>query len=188
MSSSSNWFKSIFGPSDALNKSIADQLGAQQSVGGGIGGQLLGTGHYFTSTLTVPDLTAEEKEELKKLLEEHELEQKYKKLEEFKKLPAEMRQFYINVMTINTAVKQVNNVTVEKSSRLMDLEARNSIFGIHRNYITNGTSFMPQYEPVKYDVKALIAEIEDLSLEELFKAHTEACMEEALVGTEDEKV
>lgn len=159
------------------------------------------TGWSTTTGVSIEQLTPEELEELKDLLEEHELNIKYRKLEEYKKLPPEVRELYINTILMHNSINKINTIdsnSVEKNSRLKELETKHSFFQNQLNYITNGAAFQQsinQWGQVKLSSPygPLVGElsphvIDGLTMEEIIKAHTEACLEETVLRNEDEKV
>lgn len=127
-------------------------------------------------------LTEDEKKEHAQLQAEWENERKNAKLNEFKKLPTELRQFVINAFTWSDHVKKINETTVPKSARLEELTTKDNTGRLHTqgSWTTHTTAgFM--------NIFANLPLPDGVKLEELANAHSEQCIEEEILNGEEKE-
>lgn len=121
-------------------------------------------------------LTADEYEELRELDREYEITKKKSKLEFFKTINSELRQFIINSFEAETTLNDMNNHSVNRSPRHVELEMR------------QGPTLKTYYNQSNYHNTASygltgkwLSLPEGITLEELKIAHVEASLEEEML-------
>lgn len=120
-------------------------------------------------------LSKEEREELNALKEYREEELKSKKIAEFKKLPAELRQFITNALTWKKESDRIGQLNLNKLAREIELETK-EVSGGNLSW-ANGTITMASsfYDPTTPD---------GLSFEDIEQAHIDATLEEQVLNNE----
>lgn len=124
------------------------------------------------------DLTIEEEKELNELEDLHKFDSKRLKLNYFKSLPKEFRQQMVNVLLWDDLTKEINEISADKPSRLIELRVKkdgNSPYYI-RNHIINGNSWWLSGH-IKISESILP---EGITKEELLQAHLDASLEEEI--------
>lgn len=128
------------------------------------------TWHQTTNGTIGKKLTPEEEKELKVLEEDYNARLKEVKLEKFRSLPKEFRQTIITMLSWSQVVEEIDDISIPMSDRHIELApAKMSMGALHRLANSfrlgyNGNKNLP----------------DDITLTDLAKAHTDACMEEAL--------
>ncbi len=137
---------------------------------------------WTTTSIHVGDpLTKEEQVELDELRTQHVLDIRLAKIAGFKKLPAELRQFVVNMLTWNEEVDRLEAVSADKSQRQIELEQKESNNGfltiqngtawLGNNAVTNATIRIPDDFRVP----------DGLTVDELKQAHMESTLEEQML-------
>lgn len=163
-------------------------LGGMTGASGGTSGYFLPSGLGSSGQVTISTgttswlhnlwpqstITPEEVKELAALEEEHKINVKTAKMNEFKKLPKELRQWVIDCITWQKVSQQVGQATVEKSARQIELENKKNIGGIQFAPGTNlwGNPYLPLSMP------------DGITHEDLEMAHLEASLEEEVIDSE----
>lgn len=134
-------------------------------------------------------LTAEEKEEFDRLTVEHKHEIRKHKMEAFKKIAPEMRQFVINALTWNDELGNINNTPVDKSQRLTELEVKSrGGFNSHSHTYNPANAWYPgTRSEASISLSSFVGIPEGLTVEDLKQAHIEATLEEEMLNGEEEK-
>lgn len=158
---------------EALDKAIA-------SSGTASGITWTGTGPIYSSGtgITGLGLTSEEAAELKQLEEQYRVNSKIAKLNRFKKLDSNLRQFVINALMWHDAVEAINMDNGEVSDRLNELRSKD--YG--RITIGSALTLDGIYGYQQYGYNLIMPK--DLNAEELKQAHIEACLEEQVLNSE----
>lgn len=189
----------LSGPSNAGGTLTATGNGHivwTQGAGGGGGGGGGKSGNIViqtgNSTLTVQQvsqllgltpLTDEEKKELEELQRQYNEETKQVRLDEFKKMPTQLRQFVINVITWKKNSSIMSTLHASKSERLKELESRNNG---HTTLGTGGINLgswlnIQGDSTWNIDINVLLGLPNNISPEDLEAAHVEATIEEEML-------
>jgi len=115
-------------------------------------------------------LSQEENDELNALTEQYEVDLKNAKIAEFKKLPSDIRQFIINSIIWTGAQYKINNLSVNKYQRQIELESKSFRSGIYTS------SYAPMYNNLPTGILN----------EELKQAHIDVSLEEQILEKKDE--
>lgn len=126
-------------------------------------------------------LTKEEQAELETLQKEHNIKVKQAKLNIFKALHADMRQYVINVHEWQTYCNNMNKATIDKDPRLVEL---NKIDSNGKLLFHAGNSTTYGYYNNDLTAHIHLPLPEGISLEDLKQAHMEASLEEEMLGNE----
>lgn len=178
MSHITNTLSSIF---------YACSCGNSQCSGCGTATSAAGSGAYIPSMLgqwvgntTIhsgvwsPQLSPEEQKELETLEAEYQINLKAAKLAEFKKLPKELRQWVIDYITWQKVFSQVDQASVQKTQRQIDLENKKN-----NGYLSiKGNPWAQQGYVFNLPMPA------GLSNEDIEQAHLEASLEEQIIDSE----
>jgi hypothetical protein len=151
------------------------------SGGSTSGNILISTGNGTITTTHVvcgPSLTQEEEKELKELREQHEINTKAAKIAEFKKLPAELRQYVINILTWNEEAGRIGKVNAERSARHHELEQKEAQSG--KLNVSLGMSWM-NHSGASIRIEGATPDVDGLSYEDLKRAHMEGTLEEQML-------
>jgi hypothetical protein len=127
---------------------------------------------YNGSSFRLMNRSKEEENELASLEIEHKKSIKIEKLNIFKKLSSENRQFVINNIIWNETLSRMNSVALEPSERLKSLRNRTlSTDAVTLNYAhsVNKINFAQSLLP------------DDMEFEDLKQAHLEASLEEEML-------
>ncbi len=164
------------------------------SIYWGSGGNIqvqTGNGTYTTVASWPPTpLTEEEKKELEELQRVHKEETKAVKLNEFKKLPAEMRQFVVNMIVWRKSSSSIHTVEATKSDRLKELESKlwptlGAGGGSSGLYISGGNFwFNNNVSSVQIDIAAILGLPDGITTDDIEAAHLEATIEEQMLDEE----
>jgi hypothetical protein len=140
---------------------------------------ILPSGMVSGTTFTWPQqLTLQEKEELNILRDQHKEQSRVAKLDEFKKLPAALRQHVINVLVWQEVKQKIESCELEKSDRLKDLEMRDSMSTLNGfGSVSSGLQLDPNWPMAPTLPK-------DISAEDLKSAHSDASLEEEMLSNE----
>lgn len=158
----------------------AGQVYIGNGSGGGAGGAMSPSQlQKMLSGLWPNSITKEEQEELARLKGEYEAERKAARLAEFKKLPAELRQFVMNSVAWSSAVASINAVDVPMSERHKELKSKEDVF---KSYGTIHTQGGWSY-PFSFGSMPLP---EGLTLEDIKNAHIEQSLEEEMLNGKEE--
>jgi hypothetical protein len=131
----------------------------------------------FNNTFTMAHtMSNEEIEELSKLEEERKSEIKLKKIEIFRKLPANLRQKIVDEIMLERTQLEMENVEVPYSSRHQELINKK---GLEFNMNSLRIDSIGGY-PLKI---TRTFRVDDISDDELIAAHNDATMEESIRGT-----
>lgn len=127
-------------------------------------------------------LNEAELKELEQLKAQHEFDVKAAKLNVFKKLAPELRQYVINSFIWKDAVSEMSATSLEKSPRQIELE--NKDFGrTVKQQGFNGSFPSFKVDP-SWGVGAVLPE--GITIKDLQASHTEACLEEELFNGQSE--
>ncbi len=167
-----------------LGGSQQQQLGQPQQGGLTVGtstGPILTPSQLSQMLQGLSSISAQEKQELEQLRQQNKLETKTLRLVIFKKLPSDLRQYVINSFIWKESVSEMSNTQAEKSERQKELENKESLSnmfgqGVH---ISSGSSFSLDPSWI-----AGVALPEGITIEDLKKAHIEACLEEEVLDGE----
>lgn len=134
-------------------------------------------------------LSPEEKEELDRLTLEHSQEVRKHKLDAFKKVAPEMRQFVINALTWHEELSRINDAPVGKSQRLTELEtkSRGGLNNHNHNWYPNSTWNTGTKNQAMVSLSSFVGIPEGLTVDDLKQAHIEATLEEEMLNGEEEK-
>lgn len=147
-------------------------------------------GNLATTMTGLPAaLTPEERTELERLESDRITAERALKIKIFKSTPAAIRQRVVDNIIWKQTVAAANVLVIEKSDRQKDLEFRDNPI---KTYLGGGygSQLGTPYNKFKWPGLATpegweySSTIEGLSDDDLIAAHTEACAEEALVGTD----
>jgi hypothetical protein len=128
----------------------------------------------YGSILTFGDpLSKEETRELTLLTEEHLLKTKLLKIEYFKKVPSEVRQEILNIITWQQYKKDISQIESEKTDRHKALESKKNSSNI---FISGGTAWFS----ASYDIYSILLP-DGITLSELKQAHIDSLMEEQVL-------
>lgn len=135
---------------------------------------------------TFSTLSPEEKAELENLKKEYEISVKVAKLDEFKKLPTELRQFIINVISWKEAKEKIEAAHPDKPDRLKELENKENNSNLmtqfgHSINIGQNQWYSSHTSSVNLDFMELLPIPEGVTAEELKEAHVEATLEEEML-------
>lgn len=188
-------------PIDQLTKDLNDMLNQNQPIPGGnnnIGSlgmpQLTtGTGTITVSQITtllgqfMQPLTQAEQAELTQLTADFEIAKKTAKLDEFKKLPTELRQYVINSTLWAEAVQNIDTTNPEESERLKELKIKQTNGGLLTAGAWGGAGgssggFRISTAAHRTRLKKSTVLPEGLSAEDLKAAHSEQCLEEEMLN------
>lgn len=144
---------------------------------------------YLTTTIATNSslidlLSNDEINELQSLKEDYEKTRKTASLDEFKKLDPSMRQQVINIILWQDFCDKVNNLTISKPERLIELERRDIFrFNASSNYLSN---IMPRDD---YRTIAIspISLPNNISIDDLKQAHLDASLEEEITKQNNPK-
>lgn len=125
-----------------------------------------------SSLFGINPLTPEENKELLRLREELKLETQKLKLEQFKKINPELRQFVVNMMYWEDHVKDMNTIEVPKSERMKELEQKDQ---------AGKMFFGGPISSIDFSMFGSLRIPENISKEELKQAHLDACLEEEMI-------
>jgi hypothetical protein len=124
-------------------------------------------------------LTKEEKDEYEQLMHEHKVAVKQCRLEAFKGLSTELRQFIINQLTFGKHISDLHKYTVNNNPRLTELTNRN-LNSMNMINFASGSGTISAFR----DPFLLNSLPEGITVEDIQQSHLERCLEEQLLDEE----
>lgn len=135
----------------------------------------------ITTTSFPAILTSQEVKELEDLENAHKEAHKIEKLNTFKKMPSETRQFVINMILFGEAVSAIKTAPPpEQSERLKELQLKKSYSG---GYYYGQLNVSPYITTMNLDISVFLPD--GITAEDLKNAHVEASLEEQMLGNDN---
>ncbi len=167
----------LFGHQAAKDQSRMDQLAQMISSG------IISPADLSRILSGLEGLTPEESQELSRLKEEHVVKVKIAKLNVFKKLAPEMRQFVLNAFGWRRHLDVIQQTTADKDQRLVDLETKSNHGRLFTQDSTSFQRWPAGIDPRMFDdINRMITLPDGITEQDLEQAHLEATLEEEMLN------